>query len=60
MMIFGKELILISKKKKINVWFFFRLRIFKLQAQIICNEMPMSNDEVQEYQVEFFLIRIIQ
>lgn len=27
-----------------------RLKIFKLQAQIVCNEMPMSNDEVQEYQ----------
>ncbi|CAF3634590.1 unnamed protein product [Rotaria sordida] len=27
-----------------------RLRIFKLQAQIICNDMQMSNDEVQEYQ----------
>ncbi|CAF3325058.1 unnamed protein product [Rotaria socialis] len=27
-----------------------RLRIFKLQAQIICNEMQMTNDEVQEYQ----------
>jgi len=40
--------------------FFFRLRIFKLQAQIICNEMQMTNDEVQEYQVEFFLIKIIQ
>ncbi|CAF1020451.1 unnamed protein product [Adineta ricciae] len=27
-----------------------RLRIFKLQAQIVCNDMQMSNDEVQEYQ----------
>jgi hypothetical protein len=27
-----------------------RLKIFKLQAQIICNSMQMSNDEVQEYQ----------
>ncbi|CAF3727151.1 unnamed protein product [Rotaria sp. Silwood1] len=27
-----------------------RLRLFKLQATIICNEMKMSNDEVQEYQ----------
>ncbi len=60
MMIFGKELILISKKKNKCFGFFFRLRIFKLQAQIICNEMQMNNDEVQEYQVEFFLIRIIQ
>jgi aspartate 1-decarboxylase len=33
--------------------FFSRLKIFKLQAQIICNSMQMSNDEVQEYQVEF-------
>ena len=31
----------------------FRLRIFKLQAQIICNDMEMTNDQVQEYQVEF-------
>jgi len=38
----------------------FSLKIFKLQAQIVCNEMNMSNDEVQEYQVEllFFLFRI--
>ncbi|CAF1147249.1 unnamed protein product [Adineta steineri] len=27
-----------------------RLRIFKLQAQIICHDMQMSNDEIQEYQ----------
>ncbi|CAF3670140.1 unnamed protein product [Adineta steineri] len=27
-----------------------RLKIFKLQAQIICNEMQMSNDDVQTYQ----------
>ncbi|CAF4829872.1 unnamed protein product, partial [Rotaria socialis] len=27
-----------------------RLKVFKLQATIICNSMKMSNDEVQEYQ----------
>ncbi|CAF3845140.1 unnamed protein product [Rotaria magnacalcarata] len=27
-----------------------RLKLFKLQATIICNGMKMSNDEVQEYQ----------
>ncbi|CAF3719635.1 unnamed protein product [Rotaria sordida] len=27
-----------------------RLKLFKLQATIICNDMKMSNDEVQEYQ----------
>ncbi len=34
----------------------FRLKIFKLQAQIFCNTMQMTNEEVQEYQVEFCLI----
>ena len=32
--------------------FSFRLKIFKLQAQIIAHEMPMTNEQVQEYQVE--------
>lgn len=29
----------------------FRLKAFKLQATIICNEMKMSNEEIQEYHV---------
>lgn len=28
-----------------------RLRIFKYQAQVMCNEMQMSVDQAQEYQV---------
>jgi hypothetical protein len=57
MMMFGKK-----KKNKNEIFLnFFSLRIFKLQAQIICNEMQMSNDEVQEYQVEYFLfLKIIK
>jgi hypothetical protein len=51
MMIFGRELFLIISK----LIFDYSLRIFKLQAQIICNEMEMSNDEVQEYQVRIYL-----
>jgi len=55
MMIYGKNLpniiFFCIIRKSI---FYFRLRIFKLQAQIICNEMHMSNDIVQEYQVRFF------
>ncbi len=56
MMIYGKNLpniiccFFFIIRKSI---FYFRLRIFKLQAQIICNEMQMSNDVVQEYQVSF-------
>lgn len=37
----------------------FSLKIFKLQAQIVCNEMNMSNDEVQEYQVELLFFPLI-
>jgi len=30
-----------------------RLKIFKLQAEIICHEIQMSTDEIQEYHVSF-------
>jgi hypothetical protein len=35
-----------------NILLSFILRIFKLQAQIICNKIEMTNEQVQEYQVD--------
>jgi hypothetical protein len=37
---------------KLMSMFVSRLRIFKYQAQIMCNTMSMTHDEVQEYQVD--------
>ena len=37
---------------------YFRAKIFKLQAQIIAHDMEMSNDEAQEYQVSFSMVKI--
>jgi hypothetical protein len=37
-----------------------RLKIFKLQAEIFCHEIEMTNDEIQEYQVSLIIDFILQ